>query len=83
VAGARGASVIPSRVSNHLLIDTTAAFTQPWITPSLFDDTGNPDIVDEWTFGQYQDKAVALATLTKHWDTWITEVDFLNIAAAR
>ena len=55
---------------------------QPWITPSLFDNTGNPNIVDEWTFGLYQDPGVALATLTQHWHTWITESDFAAIAAA-
>ncbi|KAI0253216.1 exo-1-3-beta-glucanase [Lactifluus subvellereus] len=55
---------------------------EPWITPSLFDNTGNPKIVDEWTFGQYQDTAVALATLTEHWNTWITKDDFRDIAAA-
>jgi glucan 1,3-beta-glucosidase len=55
---------------------------QPWITPSLFENTGNTAIVDEWTFGQYQDPRVALATLTEHWDTWITEGDFEAIAAA-
>ncbi|KAI0281199.1 exo-1-3-beta-glucanase [Russula aff. rugulosa BPL654] len=52
------------------------------VTPSLFENTGNTAIVDEWTFGQYQDSSVALATLTEHWDTWITEGDFQAIAAA-
>jgi len=55
---------------------------QPWITPSLFDNTGNNDIVDEWTFCQYQDVVTATAALRAHWDTWITENDFANIAAA-
>ena len=55
---------------------------KPWVTPSLFDDTGNPDIVDEWTFGQLQDRETALKTLQNHWDTWITESDFAAIAAA-
>lgn len=55
---------------------------EPWITPSLFDNTGDSRIVDEYTFGQYQDEAVALATLKNHWDTWITEADFEAIAAA-
>jgi len=48
----------------------------------LFENTGNPAIVDEWTFGQYQDPNVARAKLTEHWDTWITESDFSAIAAA-
>ena len=62
--------------------DLTQLSLKPWITPSLFDNTGNPNIVDEWTFGQYQDPAVALATLTNHWNTWITQNDFAMIAAA-
>jgi len=59
-----------------------SAGLQPWITPSLFDNTGDSRIVDEYTFGQYQDKANALATLKHHWDTWITEADFEAIAGA-
>ncbi|KAK7058472.1 hypothetical protein VNI00_002106 [Paramarasmius palmivorus] len=73
---------------------------EPWITPSIFDQTGNvamqssfreytyniltgnPKIIDEWTFGHYQDHDVALGILKKHWDTWITEDDFAAIAAA-
>ncbi|KAF8481712.1 exo-beta-1,3-glucanase [Russula ochroleuca] len=55
---------------------------EPWITPSLFDNTGNPAIVDEWTFGLYQDRGAAEATLTQHWNTWITVSDFQEIAAA-
>jgi glucan 1,3-beta-glucosidase len=55
---------------------------QPWITPSLFDNTGDPRIIDEWTFGQYQDRSVASTVLKIHWDTWITEADFAAIAAA-
>jgi glucan 1,3-beta-glucosidase len=57
-------------------------FIQPWITPSIFENTGNDDIVDEWTFGEYQDYDTALATLQEHWNTWITEADFEAIAAA-
>ncbi|CAL1694454.1 unnamed protein product [Somion occarium] len=55
---------------------------EPWITPSLFDNTGNPDIIDEWTFGQLQDRGTATAKLTNHWNTWVTESDFAQIAAA-
>ncbi|KAF9070839.1 exo-beta-1,3-glucanase [Rhodocollybia butyracea] len=55
---------------------------EPWITPSLFDNTGNTNIVDEWTFGQLQDRATAEANLKNHWNTWITEADFADIAAA-
>ncbi|KAG9314106.1 glycoside hydrolase family 5 protein [Chiua virens] len=55
---------------------------EPWITPSIFDNTGNDAIVDEWTFGQYQDHNTALTVLQNHWNTWITEDDFAAIAAA-
>lgn len=63
----------------------TRAYTQwlvlePWITPSLFERTGNNGIIDEWTFGQYQDRAQALSLLQPHWDSWITENDFAQIA---
>ncbi|KAJ7754931.1 glycoside hydrolase family 5 protein [Mycena maculata] len=55
---------------------------EPWITPSLFDDTGNAGIVDEWTYGSLQSLTVAEEALTNHWNTWITESDFAAIAAA-
>ncbi|QRV80907.1 Cellulase (glycosyl hydrolase family 5 protein) [Ceratobasidium sp. AG-Ba] len=55
---------------------------EPWITPSLFDNTGNDKIIDEYTFGQYQDKNAAKAALEEHWSTWITEDDLAAIAAA-
>jgi len=55
---------------------------EPWITPTLFDNTGNPNIIDEWTFGQLQNRNVAQQALQGHWDTWITESDFAAIAAA-
>ena len=53
-----------------------------WITPSLFDNTGNPNIVDEWTFSQLQNRTTAQNALQNHWNTWITESDFAAIAAA-
>ncbi|KAJ6575428.1 exo-beta-1,3-glucanase [Mycena capillaripes] len=55
---------------------------EPWITPSLFDNTGNANIVDEWTFASLQSRSTATAALTNHWNTWITEADFAAIAAA-
>ncbi|KAH9897758.1 glycoside hydrolase family 5 protein [Cubamyces lactineus] len=55
---------------------------EPWITPSLFDNTDNEKIVDEWTFAQYQDYNTTLSTLRNHWDTFITEQDFIEIANA-
>ncbi|KAG8732972.1 exo-1,3-beta-glucanase [Ceratobasidium sp. 414] len=55
---------------------------EPWITPTLFDNTGIAAIVDEYTFGQYQDYNTAQSKLKTHWDSWITESDFSAIAAA-
>jgi len=55
---------------------------QPFITPSLFDATGDNRIVDEWTFCQFQDRAKAAAVLQHHWDTFIIETDFAEIAGA-
>ncbi|KAI0036398.1 exo-1-3-beta-glucanase [Vararia minispora EC-137] len=55
---------------------------EPWITPSLFENTGNNAIVDEWTFGAFQSHSTALAAVQRHWNTWITEGDFADIAAA-
>ncbi|KAF8206460.1 glycoside hydrolase superfamily [Mycena galopus ATCC 62051] len=55
---------------------------EPWITPSIFSNTNNTAIVDEYTFGGMQDPATALSVLQNHWETWITEDDFAAIAAA-
>ncbi|KAF9003932.1 glycoside hydrolase family 5 protein [Cyathus striatus] len=55
---------------------------EPWITPSVFESTGNDNVVDEYTMGQLLASDDALNLLTKHWDTWITEDDFIAIKAA-
>lgn len=55
---------------------------EPWITPSLFDKTNDSRIIDEYTFGKYLPAAKAKATLKAHWDSWITERDFLTIKNA-
>ena len=55
---------------------------EPWITPSLFDNTGNDAIVDEWTFCEFQSTDTARAVLQRHWDSFYTESDFADIAAA-
>lgn len=56
--------------------------TQPWITPSIFDNTGNDGIVDEYTFGELFDSNQGKTILENHWNTWITESDFEAIAGA-
>ncbi|KZV87112.1 exo-1,3-beta-glucanase [Exidia glandulosa HHB12029] len=55
---------------------------EPWITPSLFDKTNDSRVIDEYTYGQYVPKATAQANLKAHWDSWITEQDFITIAGA-
>lgn len=56
--------------------------SQSFTTPSLFDRTGDVRVVDEYTFGQYMPKLRAEELLKEHWDTFITEKDFEEIAAA-
>ena len=50
------------------------------ITPSFFEATNNTDVVDEFTLGQLVDNDAAQAMLEKHWQTWYTEDDFVQIA---
>ncbi|CAC9889738.1 unnamed protein product [Aureobasidium pullulans] len=54
---------------------------EPWITPSIFDAT--PDnVVDEYTYCETLGSDEAYSRLSKHWDSWITEDDLHQIAAA-
>ncbi|KAH7106356.1 glycoside hydrolase [Auriculariales sp. MPI-PUGE-AT-0066] len=55
---------------------------EPWITPSMFSNTGIDAIIDEYTFGKLQDGDVALGQLTTHWESWYTEDEFKLIADA-
>ncbi|KIO32688.1 glycoside hydrolase family 5 protein [Tulasnella calospora MUT 4182] len=55
---------------------------EPWVNPSMFNQTGKDFIVDEWTYGYYQTRDVAQSIIEHHWDTWITEDDFEAIAQA-
>ncbi|KAL4952454.1 glycoside hydrolase superfamily [Aspergillus filifer] len=54
---------------------------EPWITPSLFDEAGG-GAVDEYTLTQILGANEALARLSEHWSTFITEQDFSLIAQA-
>jgi glucan 1,3-beta-glucosidase len=55
---------------------------EPWITPSLFEPWANGGgVVDEYTFTQTLGKDAALSQLTQHWNTWITQDDFDEIAS--
>lgn len=52
---------------------------EPWITPSLFE--GNA-AVDEYTLTQELGKDAAESKLSAHWNSFITEDDFGQIAGA-
>ncbi|KAL1413713.1 hypothetical protein Q8F55_001495 [Vanrija albida] len=54
---------------------------EQWITPSLFSQVGG-GVHDEYTWGANQEKGRATQLLRQHWDSWITEDDFRQIAAA-
>jgi glucan 1,3-beta-glucosidase len=51
------------------------------MTPWLVQNLGVP-VVDEWTFVTVQDRNTAASALRNHWDTFITQDDFRQIAAA-
>lgn len=56
---------------------------EPWITPSIFSDwASSTTVVDEYTYCQTLGKSEASSRLTNHWNTWITQDDFNQIAAA-
>ena len=54
---------------------------EPWITPSIFQQWATSGtVVDEYTYTQTLGKDAASSALTNHWNTWITEGDFSEIA---
>ena len=56
---------------------------EPWITPSIFEQLDDGDgVVDEWTYCQALGPSKAYSLLSAHWNSWITEDDFTQIAAA-
>lgn len=73
--GSRRPSRLPLTLASRFVLE-------PWINPGIFNATGNPAIVDEYTFGLYQDGDQAQNVLENHWDTWITEDDFAAISQA-
>ena len=56
---------------------------EPWIKPSLFQQFVQPPrpVKDEWTLTLVLGKAEAQRQLSEHWDSWITESDFAELAA--
>lgn len=56
---------------------------EPWITPSIFAEwSTNYLVTDEYTFTQTLGQAEASSRLQRHWNTWITQDDFNQIAQA-
>ncbi|KAI9726654.1 MAG: exo-1,3-beta-glucanase [Cirrosporium novae-zelandiae] len=55
---------------------------EPWITPSLFEQFPDGNVVDEWTFCEVLGSSAASSQLSAHWNSWITQSDFQEIAAA-
>ncbi|CDU22267.1 related to EXG1-Exo-1,3-beta-glucanase precursor [Sporisorium scitamineum] len=53
-----------------------------FITPGVYASTGNANIVDEWTFGSLQPRDQAVSILQKHLNTFVSEDDVRQIAAA-
>lgn len=55
---------------------------EPFIAPYMFEPyVNNSGVVDEWTLSIALGNKLS-STLTAHYDTFITEIDFANIAAA-
>ncbi|RMD43034.1 hypothetical protein DV735_g2135, partial [Chaetothyriales sp. CBS 134920] len=52
---------------------------EPWITPSVFAQFPDGNVVDEYTLSQQPN---AEAILQAHWSSWVTEADFQKIADA-
>ncbi|KAI9847672.1 MAG: exo-1,3-beta-glucanase [Sclerophora amabilis] len=56
---------------------------EPWITPSIFEEWENGGgVVDEYTYSKKLGQDEAYRRLSKHWNSWITEDDFGQIAQA-
>jgi glucan 1,3-beta-glucosidase len=52
---------------------------EPWITPSLFEGNGAKD---EWTLTEQLGKDAAKSKLQNHWNSFFTQDDFHQMAAA-
>ena len=54
---------------------------EPWITPSIFSEWADgTSVVDEYTYCQTLGASEAESRLSSHWNTWITQDDFNQIA---
>ena len=52
-----------------------------FITPSIYEKAGDDRVIDEWSFGKYVPEEKAKKILKDHYDNFITEEDFKEIAS--
>lgn len=54
---------------------------EDFITPSIYQQTDDNRVIDEWSFGKYVPHDKAVSILRDHYDNFITEDDFAEIAS--
>lgn len=54
---------------------------EAFISPSVFSKTGDKRVIDEWSFGKYTSRDQAESIYRNHFDSFITEDDFAEIAS--
>lgn len=54
---------------------------EDFITPHIYESTGDSRVIDEWSMGKYVDHDKAAGILTDHYNNFITEDDFSEIAS--
>lgn len=54
---------------------------EDFITPSIYQQTGDDRVIDEWSFATYTPRDKAEEILKYHYDNFITEDDFAEIAS--
>lgn len=52
---------------------------ESFISPSIYDKTGDDRVIDEWSFAKYTPRRKAERILRDHFDNFITEDDFREI----
>ncbi|WFD00223.1 glucan 1,3-beta-glucosidase [Malassezia yamatoensis] len=52
-----------------------------FISPEIYQSSGDNRVIDEWSFGKYVDHDKAVGILQPHFDNFITEQDFEEIAS--
>ena len=54
---------------------------EDFITPSIYQKAGDDRVIDEWSFGKYVPEEKGKKILKDHYDNFITEEDFKEIAS--